>query len=58
MFSKVFLKFDKIYSEKTVPVASNFIEKKTLLQVFEFCETFKETFFNRTPPVVASGLLF
>ena len=53
---KVFLKLDKIYSKNPVPVDCNFIEKKT--PVFQFCETFKGTFFNRTPPVVASGLLF
>ena len=41
---KLFLKFHKIYSKKPVPVACNFIEKETLLQVFEFCETFKDTF--------------
>ena len=45
----MFLKFHKIYSKKPVPVACNFIEKETLLQVFEFCETFKDIFFNRTP---------
>ena len=32
--------------------------KKRLLQLFKFCETFKDTFFNRMPPVVASGLFF
>ena len=48
---KLFLKFHKIYSKKPVPVACNFIEKETLLQVFEFCETFRDTFFNRTPHV-------
>ena len=47
----VFLKFYKIYSKKPVPVADNFIQKETLLQVFEFCETFRDTFFNRTPLV-------
>ena len=34
-----------------MPVACKFIEKETLLQVFKFCETFKDTFFNRTPHV-------
>ena len=48
---KLFLKFYKIYSKKPVPVAYNFIQKETLLQVFEFCETFRDTFFNRTPLV-------
>ena len=51
---KVFLKFHKIYSKKNVPAACNFIQKETLLQVFDFRETFKDPFFNRTPPVVAS----
>ena len=32
--------------------------KKSLLQVFEFRETFKDTFSNIKPPVVASGLFF
>ena len=31
-----------------MPVAYNFIQKETQLQVFEFCETFRDTFFNRT----------
>ena len=55
---KGFLKFHKIYSKKPVPVACNFIEKDTLLQVFEFCETFKDTFLKRAPPMVPSGLFF
>ena len=63
---KMFLKFHKIYSKKPVPAACNFIYKETLnfiyketlVQVFEFHETFKDTFFNRTSPVVASGLFF
>ena len=42
---KVFLQFNKIYSKKRVPVACNFIKKETLLQVFECCETFWDTFF-------------
>ena len=34
----------------------NFIEKKTPIQMFpcEFCEIFKNIFFNRTSPVAAS----
>ena len=55
---KVFLKFHKIHRKKPVPVACNFLEKKTLLQVFEFCETFKDNFFNRTHPVLTSGIFF
>ena len=60
--SKVFCKkgvltFHKIYSKKSEPVVCNLIKKETLLQVFECCETFGDTFFNRTPPVVASFLL-
>ena len=37
-------------------LAFNFIKKETLTQVFscEFCETFKNTFFYRTPPMAAS----
>ena len=36
--------------------ASNFIKKESLAQVlsFEFCEIFKNTFFDRTTPVAAS----
>ena len=37
-------------------LACNFIKKETLTQVFscEFCETFKNTFCYRAPPVAAS----
>ena len=37
-------------------VTCNFIKKETLAQVFscEFCEIFKNTFFDRTPLVAAS----
>ena len=40
------------------PQACNFIKKETLTQVFscEFCESFKNTFFYRTPLVDASEL--
>ena len=55
---KVFLTLEKRYHKNPVSVACNFSEKNTLLQVFEFCGTFKDTFFNRIPPVVSSGLLF
>ena len=36
--------------------ACNFITKEAMAQVFscEFCETFKNTFSYRTPPVAAS----
>ena len=39
--------------------AYNFIKKETLAQVFsgEFCESSKNTFSYRTPPVAASALL-
>ena len=38
--------------------ACNFIKKETLAQVFfcEFCKIFKNSFFNRTPPVAASSV--
>ena len=38
--------------------ACNFIKKEALAQVFpwEFCEIFKNNFFNRAPPVAASDL--
>ena len=48
---KFFLKLQRIDSKKTAPLPFNFIEKETLLQVSEFCETFKDIFFNRTPHV-------
>ena len=54
----MFLKFHKIYGKNPVPVACNFIEKETLLQLFESCETLKDTSFNKAPLVVASGLFF
>ena len=41
---KVFLNIHKIYTEAPVPVASNFIEIETLLQMFVFCETFKDNY--------------
>ena len=39
-----------------MPEACNFIKNETPAQVFsfEFCETFKNTFFYSTPPVTAS----
>ena len=42
-----------------VPQACNFIKRETLAQVFscEFCETSKNTFSYRTPPVAASVAL-
>ena len=48
---KFLLKLQRIDSKKTAPLPFNFIEKETLLQVSEFCETFKDIFFNRTPHV-------
>ena len=38
------------------PQVCRFIKKDTLAQVFscQFCQVFKNTFFNRTPPVAAS----
>ena len=43
------------FRESYEPQACNFIKKETLTQVFpyEFSEIFKNTFFHRTPPVVA-----
>ena len=37
-----------------------FIKKETLAQVFlcETCKIFKNNFFDRTPPVAASGNVF
>ena len=42
--------------KKPVPAACLFVQKETLLQLFEFRETFKETYFYTTPSVVAFGL--
>ena len=53
---KVVLKISQNSQQKIC--ACNFIEKETLLQVLKFCETFKDTSFNGTPPVLASGLFF
>ena len=41
---------------KLLPEACNFVKKQTLAQVFscEFCDIFKNTFFNGTPLVAAS----
>ena len=52
------LKISQNLQQKTCACILQLYLKETLLQVFEFCETFKDTFFNRTPPVVASGLFF
>ena len=38
------LKFHQNYSKKPVSVACNFIEKESLLQVFEFCQPLKKAF--------------
>ena len=48
--------FKKQESPIHMPQACNFIKKETLTQMFscEFCETFKKTFFYRTPLVAAS----
>ena len=47
------------YTGKYRPEACNFIKKETLAQVFssEFCEISKNTFFYRTPPMVAFDFL-
>ena len=52
---KVFLKISQ-----NSQGACNFIKKKTPAQVFscKFCEMFKNTFFNRVPPVAASEISF
>ena len=49
--------FHRISSKKPMSVVCNFIKKETLLHVFECCETFGDTIFKRTPPVVVSFLL-
>ena len=53
---KMFLKISQISQGKTRPDACNFIKKETLAEAFscKFCEMFKNTFFCKTPLVVAS----
>ena len=50
---KVFLKF---YKSLCLWPATLF--KKRLLQLFEFCEMFKDMFFTRAPLLVASVFFF
>ena len=52
--SEVFCK--KGINKKSISESCNFIKKETLAQVFscEFCEIFKNTFYYRTPLIVAS----
>ena len=57
-YKKDVLKISQIWQQKTCASGLQLIEKETLLQVFEFCETFKSTFFNRTPLVLTSGIFF
>ena len=57
---KVFLEISQNSQENTCARVSfliNFIKKETLVQVLscKFCEISKNTFFNRTPLVAASG---
>ena len=48
--------YQSLFFNKVAGLACNFIKKETLTQVFscEFCETSKNTFYYRTPPVAAS----
>ena len=39
----MFLNIHKVYIKKLVPAACNYIKKETLVQVFEFRETLKDT---------------
>ena len=57
-YKKDVLKISQIWQQKTCASGLQLIEKETLLQVFEFCETFQSTFFNRTPLVLTSGIFF
>ena len=43
-----------------MPEVCNFIKKETLAQMFfyEFCESLKNTFFHRIPPVAATEIYF
>ena len=49
---------ESLFLMKLQALACNFIKKETLAQVFscEICETSKNTFSYRTPPVAASML--
>ena len=53
---KVFLEISQNSQENTFGRLATLLKKETLAQVFscEFCEIFKDTFFNRIPPVAAS----
>ena len=58
---QVFLKISQISQKNTcvrVSFQQQLYQKQTPTQVFfsEICEIFKNTFFNRTPPVAASAL--
>ena len=53
---KDILKILQNLQEKTCACGLQLSLEKALIQVFEFRETFKDTFFNRTSLVVASGL--
>ena len=64
LWKRVFLKISQNAQGNTCarvsflqPQACNFIKKETLAKVFicEFCEISKNTFFQRTPVVVASA---
>ena len=55
---KNFAKFTgKHQYQRKMPEACNFTKTETLTQLFscEFCETFQNTFFYKTPPMAASG---
>ena len=60
--NQVFLKISQTSQESTCEAlrlkACNVIKKKSPIQVFSFevCKIFKNTFFNRTPPVTACAL--
>ena len=52
-----FIKKETVFIKKETGAACSFIKKETLTQVFscEFCEISRNTFFDRTPLVAASG---
>ena len=51
--------YQRLFLNKVVDLACNFIKKESLAQVFssEFCEIFKNIFFYRTPHVAASKII-
>ena len=50
--------FKKLTAKNLCLWPATLFKKRLCYRGFECCGTFKDTFFNRTPPAVASGLFF